>query len=236
MGLKTTDPQRLVEAVGAWLQYEQLCRRNELFSESYLTYSVGQFLQARAGRDLRSEYPHPVLTENDDGRGDKKRIDYVVLREDKTVRFAVETKWKNKSARLTETIIQDLVRLHMLAEKHNATALLVFGGQLNRIWEMFKKKPHAPENPSDHKSKHMLPVEERYTKRSVRLKTTSPIRRPLMKRALWRFRDYELPESIHLTRLGPFPRNGRMNQAAVFGFRVNVRTHSNFRPSDEFEY
>ena len=45
--LKSTDPQRLVEAVVAWLQYEQLCNRIGLLGESYLTYPVGQFLQAK---------------------------------------------------------------------------------------------------------------------------------------------------------------------------------------------
>ena len=160
MLLKSTDPQRLVEAVAAWLQYEQLCKRVGLFGESYLTYPVGQFLQAREPNGLRSEYPHPILTPLQGTRGDKKRVDYVVLRNDGTVDLAVETKWRNKSNSLLESIVQDLVRLELLASTHGATSVLIFGGLLNRIEDLFTTKAFLA-HPDHLNSKPLLPIEEK---------------------------------------------------------------------------
>jgi len=156
--LKSTDPQRLVEAVAAWLQYEQLCNRIGLFGESYLTYPVGQFLQARGPKGLRSEYPHPILTPRQGTRGDKKRIDYAVLRDDGTVEFAVETKWRSKSTSLLESIVGDLVRLELLATAHRATSVLVLGGLLNKTEDLFNNKAFLA-HPDQPNSNPLLPVE-----------------------------------------------------------------------------
>lgn len=235
MSLTSTDPQRLVEAVAAWLQYEQLCRRVELFGESYLTYPVGQFLQAREPRGLRSEFRHPILAPLQTKRGDKKRVDYVVLRDDGTVKFAVETKWRSKSSNLLESIIGDLVRLELLAEAHGTTSLLVLGGLRNKTEAIFNTKAFLP-HPKQPNSNMLLPVVESQVNGTVWLESTSKFRFPLLKRALKPFKDIHVPRSIKVSRLGPFPKKGRKNQVAVFGFRVRPAETGTFIPSEHYDY
>lgn len=105
---------KLVHAVGAWVYYEQLCQRQELFSEQYLTYPAGQFLQAEYGNKLRTEFIHPILGALRQGRGDKPRVDFVVVNDEDRPIVAVETKWLNSSPDLHAQTLQDLVRLALI--------------------------------------------------------------------------------------------------------------------------
>jgi hypothetical protein len=229
-GLKRTDPQRLTETVAAWLQYEQMCYRTTLFSEAYMTYPIGQFLQSRAGGHVRAEYEHPILAPLKTGRGDKPRIDFVVLGEDRNkIEFAVETKWLNKSNDLVEQLIRDLVRVGLLVHKDQATGLIVLGGTLGGLAALFSKKSFAAH--AKHKnSRPILPIEKHH-EGVLWLDTGVQYRQKLFARTLKVFKGVEIPRAISITRLGPFPRDGRKNQVAVYGFRVVPHDHGIFLPS-----
>ncbi len=236
MSLRPIDSSRIVEAVASWLQYEQLCKRVGLFGESYLTYPVGQFLQARVPDKVRSEFPHPALNESKSVPGDKKRIDYVVLGENKTIDFAVETKWCNKSNTLTESILQDFIRLNMLVSKQDTTALFIFGGLLGKLDSLFFKKKALIPDENDPQSKYLFPVEEKQFKRAISLKTNSTHRAKLMMRTVAKFQNLELPVAINVTKIGPFPKDGRKNQVAVYGFQINKHVCQTFKPSNFYDY
>ncbi len=231
--MKRDDPQRLVEAVAAWLEFEQLCYRTGLFSESYLTFPIGQFLQSRAGDRVRTELEHPVLAPLKTDRGDKPRVDFAVVREDSTVEFAVETKWRSKTPTLVVQLIRDLVRLEMIVHEQDARAVLILGGLSRKLLGLFETKAFS-RHPKKPNSKPLLPVEEATVGTTLWLDTDVKYRRALFISALRPFVGRFISRGINITRLGPFPRDARKNQTVVYGFRVNRRDNGRFLPEDVF--
>lgn len=90
--------RELAIALNDWLVFEQMCKRESLFSESYLVTPIGQFLPTRYGGTLVTEMAHPVLAYFKTGAGSKPCSDFAVLRWDGTVQLAIETKWVSKSS------------------------------------------------------------------------------------------------------------------------------------------
>jgi len=61
---KQSRLKNILEAISHWLNYEKICRKQNLFNEKYLSYPIGQFLQSRFTKGLRTEYRHPFLNSN----------------------------------------------------------------------------------------------------------------------------------------------------------------------------
>lgn len=211
--MATTDQKnlrKLVEAVGLWLQFERLCRRQELFSESYLCYPAGQFLQARYASQLRTEFEHPVLAPLRTGRGDKPRVDFAVMGGEGTPTIAVETKWLNSSSDLTVQTIRDLVRLELLAHEYGTQCLFLLAGT-RRDLRSFVTQKHFLAHPEHANSRTLLPHEGRRESASLWLDTRTQYRHSLLKKSLERFKGIEIARAIVLHRIGPYPAEGVLN-------------------------
>jgi hypothetical protein len=149
-------PNKIAIGLNAWLTFEQMCKREPIFSESYLAFPIGQLLSARYGAALVSEHPHPVLAPLMTGRGNRPRLDFAVLRQDKSVELAIETKWLSSSPTLQRDIIRDLVRLELVAHAHSAEAWLVVAGLANEFGVLVGK-PKFLGHPSHIGSDPILP-------------------------------------------------------------------------------
>lgn len=84
-------PGRLVEGVGAWLQFETHCNRRGLFSEKYLSTAIGQIFGAVYGSNVHAEARHPVLANYQSGPGKRARIDFAAFNSKKRIVAAVES-------------------------------------------------------------------------------------------------------------------------------------------------
>ena len=135
------NPRNIVEAVSYWLNFESQCKRTELFNERYLSYPIGQFLMARYGHLVRTEYEHPILSPLKYGKGAKPKIDYVVLKKKEKsgdrelIDLAIETKWCSNSNTLVRDIIRDLVRLNLLIYKYDCSAYFILAGK-RVLWKL----------------------------------------------------------------------------------------------------
>lgn len=158
------NARALVETIGSWLHFELLCGREELFSERYLSYPIGQFLSNRHGNALRAEYPHPILSEARERRGDKPRIDFAVLDSEDNVEVAVETKWLGASTQpvpgtLIPAVIRDILRLELLASHFDTAAFLIMAGRKRDFKRLFGSAAFAGH--SDHpQSRELLPTRD----------------------------------------------------------------------------
>ena len=122
-----TRARKLLEATAAWLHFEKMCYREPLFGERYMSYPIGQFLNARFGNKVRSEHVHPALARVIEGSGGKPKIDFAVVDDNEQMKIAIETKWVSGSSTLARDIVRDIIRLELLAHE-GAKALLVLAG------------------------------------------------------------------------------------------------------------
>src|SRR5262245_44980490 len=102
-----------------------MCKREDLFSESYISYPIGQFLTAHYASSLKAEYPHPRLAPFKTGRGDKPRVDFVVADEQNNIEIAIETKWLSSSTTLVRDVIRDVIRLELLIQNATTKSYLI---------------------------------------------------------------------------------------------------------------
>lgn len=112
------DGKNLRLAINTWLTFESLCNRSNLFSESYLTKPLGEYLSANCNMDIIAEHNHPLLI--DAGVGRPPQIDFVVKRKNSS-KFdaAIELKWYKKGSNKNvaiRRIFADLLRLRLLLE------------------------------------------------------------------------------------------------------------------------
>jgi hypothetical protein len=213
----------LIETIGSWLHFELLCGREELFNERYLSYPIGQFLSNRYGDRLRTEYPHSVLSQGRQRRGDKPRVDFAVVDSEDRVEVAVETKWLGSSVRpiasaLIPAIVQDILRLEMLASRFDTAAFLVIAGRkqdFRRLFESRQFMGHADYS----QSRELLPTEDN-NQRVLRIHPPPAYRQRLFERAWAPFLGMPLPSGAVLMRTAPFPDVVTSRQYVVYGWRV----------------
>jgi hypothetical protein len=215
-------PNKIAAGLNAWLTFEEMCGRSALLSESYLTYPIGQLLAARYGQRLVAEHPHPVLSSSRTGKGDKPRLDFAVLRPDKTVELAIETKWLSSSPNLQRDIIRDLVRLELVIQAHRAEAWLIVAGvssDFEKLVGTAKFKGHPKHVGSD-------PILPHGFSRTGRLRLNPPakFRQAMLKRALEAYPDVDLTDCIHTTCFGPYPADSSGKRYVTYLWRVDPRT------------
>ena len=210
------SPRQLVEAVGSWLHFEAMCGRTELFSEQYLSYPIGQYLSGKYGDMLRTEFPHPVLSQLRIGRGDKPRLDFAVLNDDK-IRLAVETKWLGPTSSL-ESILRDLVRLELVAAHSHATTYFILGGTKRSLQSFFSTKTFQA-HPEHTESRALMPVDHNNT-RALRLDPAPKYRAELFAKSFVKLKGIDLPRVFVLQRTAPFPTVVKAAQFQIYGWRV----------------
>lgn len=113
----------LAACIVHWLNFQKLCGRNTLFSESYLNQPLGEFLLFHHSGELISEYNHPNLNiEKKIGR--PNQIDFALLSRDlKNPTTLVELKWLDKEineSTLVKNIVYDLLRLEIANNKQKS--------------------------------------------------------------------------------------------------------------------
>ena len=217
-------PNKLATALNSWLTFEQMCKRESLFNESYLAYPIGQFLSSRYGAALVSEYPHPILTPLKEGRGDKPRIDFAVLGKDGNIELVIETKWLSSSRSLIRDIIRDLVRLELVVHAQGAEAWLILAGK-GSYFDLISGNSKFKGHPSHIGSDPILP---HGCSKSGRLRLNPPakFRREILEDALRPFVGIELTDCIHITRFGPYPPDATPSGYVTYLWRVDKRKNT----------
>ncbi len=218
------QPNKLATALNCWLTFEQMCKRENLFNESYLTYPIGQFLSARYGSALVSEYPHPVLMQLKRDRGDKPRLDFAVLSGGHNIELVIETKWLSSSKSLIRDIIRDLVRLELVAHANGAEAWLILAGR-GSDFELLSRHSAFKGHPSHVGSNSILPYGRAGCGR-LRLNPPAKFRRDILEKALQPFIGIELANCIHITRFGPYPSDVPASGYVTYLWRVDNKNGS----------
>ena len=101
---------QLVQATGAWLNFQSLCKLSNLFNEEYLAYPIGLFFRTRYPElTLVREYSHPHFP------GKRRGIDFALLDSDDNLKMVVETKWLSQShpSWALPRILGDIVKLEL---------------------------------------------------------------------------------------------------------------------------
>lgn len=111
------DNQRVKDlgsAVLHWLCFQNLCGRNALMSEHYLSQPIGEYLLHHHSGILGSEVDHPNL--NTAGkRGRPRQIDFCLFSRDKNrLTAAFELKWVGEKTFDKQRVVDDLLRLEAL--------------------------------------------------------------------------------------------------------------------------
>lgn len=107
----------LARAIGAWIDYQALCGRQDLLSEMYLGIPIGEFLISNSNWKIEPEFGHPQFKKS--GRGRPRQTDYVILsRDTKRPICALEIKWIDKIAN-RQNIIDDVLRLECWRNEQN---------------------------------------------------------------------------------------------------------------------
>ncbi len=103
----------LAAATRHWLEFQILCNREMLLSESYLAQPVGEFPRNEYNLPIQTECNHPNL--NRPGPGRPRQIDYVLLARDKQrITTAIEAKWISEQAAVLNRFVDDVFRLECL--------------------------------------------------------------------------------------------------------------------------
>lgn len=106
----------LARAVVTWMDYQVICGREMLMSESYVAHPVGEYLRYHHNGEVLAEYEHPWI--KSPGRGRPRQLDYVVLTKNKgKIDVVIEAKWIRNNGKLNpQAAIDDILRLEALRQ------------------------------------------------------------------------------------------------------------------------
>ena len=214
----TIKASSLVEAVGAWLYFEDKCRRDNLFSERHMAHPIGQFLQAQLQGPVHAEYPHPVLAPSHIGKGDKPRIDFAVPNQANPIGLAIETKWTQRGGSELSGIIADLIRLELVAHC-GATAILLVAGKRKSLRSLSSARAFVSGS-SQPRTSQLLPTEGG-RKRVVRLDPAPSHRSKIIKKGTEPFQGLQIARAFFVRSVRPFPREVPLYQHTVHGWFVS---------------
>jgi len=127
----------MAKAVTHWLSYEHICGRSALFSEPYLRYPIGEYMNVHFHGNLKPETPHPSF--NSQGPGRHKCIDYTVQNsEDNRIQYSIECKWISRKGDKKHEIFSDLLRIQSLPKSYNY--IIIAGFKKDFVPLMFESK------------------------------------------------------------------------------------------------
>jgi len=211
--------RRLAEGVGAWLQFETHCNRAGLFSEKYLSNSIGQILGAVYGSGVIAEYLHETLAAQMKGRGKRPRLDFGVVNADGETVVVVESKWIGKTKPNVVDIIWDILRLEMIVAQSNLTrAFFVLAGKKQKLSSFFESTDfRGPKGDLQRRPILSYKGGGRY---KLPLRPIQHFRVPLLRQLFARESGVIVPEEVFTKRFKPFPENCINKQYQVFVWEV----------------
>lgn len=230
--------RKLAEGVGSWLRFEQICGRTELFSEHYLTASIGQILLGNRYR-VTPEYKHPVLLSHTTGRGKRPAVDFICRDGITTgkITVAVESKWIGNSVPSFRSIFWDIIRLSLIADQ-GADSYFVLGGLKRNINDLFKDQPFTAIATNKSK-KFLLRLNEDAEKHSVDQRVVNSV--PLgpvvpdwqetIRTLVEPYPDMFVPNVITTQLSASFPKESKAEQFQIVVWKIGVKSKSgHFRP------
>jgi hypothetical protein len=185
-----------------------------------MSYPIGQFLIARYGHSVRTEFEHPILSPQLKGPGKRPKIDFVVLSENQNqeIELAIETKWVSKSNTLAKDICQDLIRLAILLDKNNCSAYLIVAGKKSQMDSLFKN-PSISFCPINQLKQGKFDLLKLYKNKDKFLRSV------LEKK----FENVDLPNSIVVKKITDFELDLRDSQFPIYGWRIMKRDVKTFK-------
>lgn len=216
--------KNILKAISYWLNFEKICRKENLFNEKYLSYPIGQYLRSRFTKGLRTEHRHPFLTPK--RVGSKPKIDFIIKEKKEgkdRIKIAIETKWISKSSTLLKDCLKDILRLALLAnnDKDIKCYFIVSGRHsdwLNRI-KKNKKFYYKKEN-GKRVNLLNLGVPGYNT-----LRPYAPSKKfsRVIESALSEINSNgHLPEAIKIYYSGIYPDKPQMNEYVAIGWRIKA--------------
>ncbi len=121
-----------------YVSYLATCRNSTIYSE-YLLYEPLLRIAHAQGYDTRCEV---AVANSHSGKGDKKRIDFVLSKG--TERLAIEVKWINKAK---PNIIKDIEKLLIYHQQTKASGYVLLFGQSGYFEEL---APNAGQSSVSH--------------------------------------------------------------------------------------
>lgn len=130
---------KLVKAIHHWLNFQDLCGNNMLFSESFLGLPICEFLDHYQSGKVRPEYSHPILNRGRTGR--PYQIDYAILDRNNNPLQAFEAKWLRNYIIEPQDILDDILRLECLRPRNNQYVARYFliAGRSSHFERYFKQ-------------------------------------------------------------------------------------------------
>jgi hypothetical protein len=135
----------LSEGLSSWLTFEHHAGREELFSERYLAFPIGQILQRCMSGKVTGESNHPVLT-MPGKTGRPPQLDFIVTSADGKKVLAVESKWAANSGVSIADVLWDCVRLELAAHYYECEAIFILAGTRKRIDAVLKSPSFSTKN------------------------------------------------------------------------------------------
>lgn len=225
--------RRLTYGVGGWLQFEFYCHRSELFSEKYLSFPIGQILNAYFGPCVYAEVKHPVLAKNIKGPGRRPEVDFAVLDPYPNFKVAIESKWVGKNNLSIESIVWDLIRLEFIAHHSNARVFFLLAGKKRWLDELFDSDGFS--GPGE----ELLRTKGTPGKRggTIRLDTPKAYRANIFRNVLLDYQTMKIPSRICTEGFFPFPEKCNTNEYQVFTWEIScAKPREEFLPSKHSLY
>lgn len=138
--MNPSEYRRLTRAVHRWLSFQQLCDRARVFSESYLTQPIAEFVSVHHNGDIQPEFTHPTFVKLGPGR--PKQVDFALLTPNtRDVEAAVESKWISDAPYPKQAILNDLLRLECFRNTSARQAVRYFlvGGTREHFEACFRR-------------------------------------------------------------------------------------------------
>ena len=123
--MKISRVPDLALTINRWVSFQQMVGRGGLLSEHYLGQPVAEYLLHRHAGLLTPEDDHPILQTGTAGR--PRQLDYTLRhRQSKKLNIAFECKWISGKAYDNQRILNDLLRLEILAGSGNSEPTCFF--------------------------------------------------------------------------------------------------------------
>jgi hypothetical protein len=223
--------RQLTEGVGAWLHFEYLCNRSGLFNEHYLSSAVGQLLSSTYGSRVHGEFDHPILAPQMKGRGRRPAIDFVYCDPYPTIKIAVETKWAGSAHTTVESIVWDLIRLELVAQHYDASAIFLLAGKRSDLVKLFNRSDFK--GPAGMSGVTPILATTHNSITGLSLLPDKHYRVPVLKRLFEKYQTVKIPHKLLTRRTKPFPAECPSNQFQVFAWEViPASNRQEFLPKD----
>lgn len=221
----------LPRAVYHWLRFQLLCKRSNIFSESYLTQPVSEFLMSQHAGLLVPEYSHPVF-QSLRGPGRPKQLDFALLNKNNKVQTVVEVKWVRDRAYDKQAIVDDLLRLECFRSAGPTKRYFLIAGRGRHVEENFEILQSNYNGKRVAFTSRLLSFDDDGPEHHVRILDGRKHLRPYFKDFSARYRC-RLPYGFHTTLVG-----GVASSAAgisTYLWRVSSnRNRSTFDPKEEW--